>query len=77
MGTWLQIECPYCEMINWIVLGDLSDQTAPDIDSCRCHDCSNLFWLYEACQYDDIDDEPVLIEDSFHAEGRISPIDND
>ncbi len=37
--TWYELECPNCESRNFLCLGDTTDLTGFDPDSCECWKC--------------------------------------
>jgi Zn ribbon nucleic-acid-binding protein len=37
--------CPKCEAKNYVSLGDLEDQTAPDVEAVECWKCGAKSWL--------------------------------
>lgn len=43
--TYNKLECPYCQKFNWVSMGDLSDDTLPEIEACQCYACNKKFWL--------------------------------
>jgi len=42
--TWIKDNCPECEEINWICLGECgnADLTMSDIDGYKCHSCGEI-----------------------------------
>ncbi len=37
--------CPRCNARNYADLGDMSDQTAPDVEAVKCWSCKEVSWL--------------------------------
>jgi hypothetical protein len=71
MRTWGEEPCPKCGTPNMIDLGDMSDQTAADVETFRCFSCKTVCKLPEA----DGEDCEVA-EDQTHADedGKQVPI---
>lgn len=44
-STTLCGECPKCNKRNYVRLGDLNDQTAPDVEVVVCWNCKSKLWL--------------------------------
>ena len=76
METWLRLQCPDCGAINWLCVRE-DDDTIPDEDALRCHNCKKCQWLglaavdptYRDClglKDEDIEDIAV--------DGYVSPI---
>ena len=61
--TWVKENCPRCSTPNWVCLGNLNDQTVPDIEGIRCWKCKTDYFLMNE---EDLSDG--LIED-----GEFSP----
>lgn len=55
--TFCKIICPNCGKICWICLGDMQDQTVPDIDGFSCWKCKKVFSLDK---YDEITDNSFI-----------------
>lgn len=59
--TTLRCKCPHCKAVNYLNLGDLNDQTAPDIEVLVCWSCCKKSWVLdrdeaECYGYESIDD---------------------
>ena len=42
-ATWYELGCPQCNSINFVNDGDTQDLTLPDIEGCKCWNCSHCF----------------------------------
>jgi hypothetical protein len=42
-STWYELICPQCNLRNFVNDGDTQDMTLPDIDACKCWNCSHCF----------------------------------
>ncbi len=54
--TWCKNWCPFCQAVNWVCLGDLSDITQPDIDAIQCHKCEKKWTLHDAASEMNMDE---------------------
>ena len=62
---WWCISCPKCKHSNWLNNGDPSDQTAFDVEGCRCWNCGHCWKLS-----DEFDDEVSENDDPIYEDGR-------
>lgn len=54
--TWEKMFCSHCKAKNFVCLGDMSDDTKPDIDAVICHQCGKRSWLVDPMQCDICDE---------------------
>lgn len=48
----IEIEyCPECKAKNYVDLGDMMDQTAPDVSHFKCYKCKKEFMFAEIKEY--------------------------
>lgn len=66
--TWAKLFCPSCSKVNWLCLGNLEDQTAPDREACECWSCGAVFALS-----DDGSEEAAGRESVYPYKGRKMP----
>jgi len=71
--TMLVCVCPSCEKRNYVNLGDMDDQTAPDVETVRCWSCKKLAWLDSEVRTMAADMGHESIEDAFVEEGKEHP----
>lgn len=50
--TTLRGECPKCEKVNYVDLGDLEDMTAPDVEIVECWNCGTKSWIDKSVSRD-------------------------
>ena len=58
MDTWVTENCAACGAGNHICLGDMTDQTARDVETFKCYVCGVVSKLPEAC-----DERPTVADD--------------
>lgn len=49
---WIKENCPKCKTVNWVYLGDMSDETGVDIDGYKCRKCGHIHFFGDQDLYD-------------------------
>lgn len=68
--TILKLWCPRCDAVNYLDIGDVSDQTGHDAEGFRCHACRGRFLLDddgEEPDPDEFDEDDPRFEDGLEA----------
>jgi phage FluMu protein Com len=71
-GTYCWTLCPHCKVKNWVYLGRMDDQTAPDVEAVRCHKCSKVSWL-DSIIREEASINGTTLDDAFVKEGKPQP----
>jgi len=45
--TWHKTECDFCEAINWICDGDITDIGGVDVEAVTCWKCHKTYGIHE------------------------------
>lgn len=71
--TWtiLRCKCPHCKKVNYLNLGDLNDQTAPDIEVLQCWNCDKKSWVMDTDEAECYGHESI--EDGYSEKGKEKP----
>lgn len=64
--------CPKCGAKNYVSLGDMGDQTAPDVEVVKCWKCETKSWLSSDTR-DCAQDMYDSMNDAYCDEGRKEP----
>jgi hypothetical protein len=67
--TYIEMNCPLCDVVNKIYLGNLQDLSKSDIDGFRCYGCHNVFLLMD----DDVMLDMLKKQDSAYIEDGEKP----
>lgn len=67
MDDW---KCPNCGAHNKVDLGDLNDQTSPDVEAVTCYACGVTDWLCPESQ-DYAETLGETLDDAFAEDGQI------
>jgi len=75
---WDNFHCEKCGLTNWLNLGDMEDQTVPDIEGFQCYGCRSVNYIIDQNelrdQYADRLSEGEMLEDcAFIENGRTPP----
>ena len=65
--------CPGCETRNYVNLGDMHDQSAPDVEVMRCWSCQKLAWLDSEQRTIGQESGYDSIEDAYEEKGKERP----
>ena len=66
-STTLCGKCPHCSKVNYVSLGDLGDQTAPDVEVIQCWYCLKKSWISSDAREMSEDD----LDSAFCAQGDL------
>jgi hypothetical protein len=65
--------CRLCKATNHVSLGDMDDQTAPNVEVVQCWNCNTKLWLDSNMRSEATPMGYTSIEDGYCVKGRKSP----
>jgi hypothetical protein len=69
VDTWGKWYCPKCGAHNKVCFGDLNDQTAPDVEAVKCHNCGHIDWFDEFTK-EECAVIGTTLEDAYYEDGE-------